>query len=169
MKKNFAQQLLLLCGTGYFLLFPVARLSGQSVGRQCISSYGSGISAESGVYGQTAGQAYGTTVNYSESPVVLHGFQQPSFYISGEESLREIRFKAFPVPANQFITLQSESLEKNVTVVVSDFAGKVLFREDVAEMLTYNIDCSNWVNGLFLVTISNPGIRSKTIKVIVSK
>ena len=75
----------------------------------------------------------------------------------------------YPNPANSSITISSnEEIEKSM-IQVTDISGKYIFSQKVQNLISHNINCASWVNGVYLITIYDSMQNSKTLRLIISK
>ncbi|MEO5582682.1 MAG: T9SS type A sorting domain-containing protein [Saprospiraceae bacterium] len=143
----------------------------QSIKRQVISSYGSSGITENVLISQTAGQAFSTIVS-TDHAIVTAGFQQPNIFLIEEIStpaFNHLNVLVYPNPARQSITIaSSEEIEKS-TIQVTDINGQSILSQKVMNLLSHNINCAAWANGVYLITIYDSKRNSKTLRLIISK
>ncbi|MEP7322571.1 MAG: T9SS type A sorting domain-containing protein [Saprospiraceae bacterium] len=154
----------------FFLTLPYGDYA-QSIKRQAISSYGSVGAVENVLISQTAGQAFNTTVS-SDNTTVISGFQQPSIFTLEEitaPAVKNLNVTVYPNPARQSITIAStEEIEKS-SILVTDVNGRSILSQKVVNLLSHNINCASWANGVYLITINDSKRSSKTLRLIISK
>ena len=143
----------------------------QSIKRQCISSYGASSVTDNVLISQTAGQSFNTTVS-SNNISVSQGFQQTNTF--SLEEINPILFKTlnisvYPNPATRSITISSLEEIAQSFIEVSDISGKHLLTEKVPNLRSHSINCSSWMNGIYLITIFDTQQNSKTLRLIISK
>lgn len=144
----------------------------QSVRRQCISSYGGGVSSENiGIY-QTGGQSYSTSSSSANGFTILPGFQQPvSFKIENiiSENLSRLNLTVFPNPAVYSLSIKSSEVIENARIQVLDIQGKVMLSNTVSQLQNYKIDCETWVNGTYFINVSDGNQNKSSLKLIIEK
>jgi len=172
MKRKQLQKNWLFYGiVALFVMIPFDNYS-QSVKRQCIPSFGSTGTADSISFEQTAGQSYFTAGYSEDNTAILQGFQQPkTFYIEdvSSSSLKNLELSVFPNPADYSFTIKSDEEIEQSFIQVVDINGKYVFSEKVTNLLIHDISCDAWVNGIYLITISDSDQNSKTLRLIISK
>ncbi|UKM65384.1 T9SS type A sorting domain-containing protein [Flavobacteriaceae bacterium GSB9] len=142
----------------------------QTIVRQSISSYGATSSQEGLSYAQTIGQAYNTQ-NVKNSNVA-QGFLQPvSYKIEKvvQVDFEALEVKVFPNPSQYRITLHSKSTLKEAYVVISNIQGNIIYDQKVQNLKEYNINCSSWAKGTYLIKIQDDNNKQSVSKLIISK
>lgn len=154
----------------FFLALPYNDYA-QSIKRQVISSYGAVGVTDNVLISQTAGQAFNTTVS-SDNTTVTAGFQQPNIFSLEEISapaVKNLNVMVYPNPARQSITIAStEEIEKSI-IQVTDVNGRSILSQKVVNLLSHNINCATWANGVYFITINDSKRSSKTLRLIISK
>ncbi|MFA6403736.1 MAG: T9SS type A sorting domain-containing protein [Salinivirgaceae bacterium] len=172
MEKLIFKEKLLLKVILMFLIYVPFSTQAQSVKRQCISSYGSTGKSISGVYLQTVGQPYNSTVSHENNYTFLPGFQQPIVLkVENMDAmpLQGIELKVFPNPTAYSVAIQSvESIEKAV-IHVMDLNGHVVLSDYAEKLETYNINCEAWANGTYFITVSDGNQNKNSLKLIINK
>lgn len=167
---NQIVKILLLC---LFIFSNSSFLQAQSIKRESISSYGATGVIGKVIIEQTVGQPYFTYNEATGNKVsVLSGFQQPSIFKitnKNEEALQNSNIRVFPNPANSIATLHSEEVIESSTVHIRNVHGKTILLEKVENLHTYKINCSNWENGIYFITISDKNYNLATLKLIIFK
>lgn len=144
-----------------------SKADAQTIKRQCIASTGSYITDNGTTVQQTIGQPYGTTSYYSNKTRFNPGFQQPVYRI---ETIRSrINATVFPNPASNQITIETTVLLEDVTIQILDIGGKLLLNENIKEFKNYTIDCSNWSNGTYLISLSDSKNDLYSSKLIITR
>jgi hypothetical protein len=156
------------------LIFSVAAssLSAQSVKRQVISSYGSSSVTENTSVSQTAGQSYNTTASSENKTAVLQGFQQPNkFIIEPIENADEFELELgiFPNPAEYSFTINSDTEIETAKLNVFDANGRIISGMEINNFISYEMQCSDWAPGVYLISIADQNNNSKTLRLIISK
>lgn len=155
------------CACLFFLLFFLPKADAQSLKRECIASSGSSVVNNGTSIHQTLGQPYNTTSYYSNNIRFNPGFQQPALRIENVKST--INAKIFPNPTSNQITLETTTLLENATIQIIDMSGKLLFNEKLRELKSFPIDCSNWSNGIYMITLSDAKSNLYSSKLIISR
>lgn len=169
LKINFTRALFI-----FLLMFSVAAssLSAQSVKRQVISSYGSSTVTEKTSVSQTAGQSYNTTASSENKTAVLQGFQQPNkFIIEPIENADEfeLQLEIFPNPAEYSFTINSDTEIETAKLSVFDANGRLISGKEINKFSSYEMQCSDWAPGVYLISIADQNNNSKTVRLIISK
>ena len=128
-------------------------LKSQTIQRQCIVSYAP--TAESGFIQQTAGQSF-STLCYAESQITVRpGFQQSLFFAEVapeiKQSLQLATLKAYPNPANYMLNIGCNQEINNASIFIYNNSGKLIYNDEINGTKEYQMDCSTWENGLYLV------------------
>jgi len=169
MKKK---PILFVAGPGIVLLFLLSGpVHAQSIKRQSIPAYGSSTQTETVSISQTAGQAYNTTVHPNEI-TVSPGFQQgPRYHVVQISApvLNTLNITVYPNPASHSVTLASDAEIEQAIISVTDVNGRFLHSEKVMKLTSHPLRCASWANGVYMITIQDPGRRVKTIRLIISK
>ena len=144
----------------------------QSVKRQCISCYGTIVTSGNNSIEQTVGQPYNTIASYENKISVLPGFQQSVVFKvlktdSGETD--GFRLSVFPNPATYSVIIQSMEPIENSTIRVLNLDGKVILSDYAEQLQTYNIDCSAWSSGIYIITVSDKHQIKSSMKLIINK
>ncbi len=144
----------------------------QTVRRQCISSYGAGVTSENVAIYQTGGQAYATSSSSANGFTILPGFQQPlAFKVENviSENLSRLNLKVFPNPAVYSLSIKSSEVIENARIQVMDVQGKVMMSNTVSQLQNYKIDCETWTNGTYFITVSDGNQNKSSLKLIIEK
>lgn len=155
------------CVCLFFLLFFLPKADAQSLKRECVASSGSSVVNNGTSIHQTLGQPYNTTSYYSNNIRFNPGFQQPALRVENIKST--INAKIFPNPTSNQITLETTTLLENATIQIIDMSGKLLFNEKLRELKSFAIDCSNWSNGIYMITLSDAKSDLYSSKLIISR
>lgn len=163
----------LRCNGNILLLFAFlsvcffSKVNAQTLKRQCISSAGNYILESGTTVQQTIGQSYGTTSFYTNKTRYNPGFQQPVFSLQTYHST--INATVFPNPASKQITIETNLTLENVIIQIMELSGKFVLNEKINEFKSYTINCANWSNGIYLITLSNSKNNLYSSKLIISK
>ena len=144
----------------------------QSVERQCISSYGANVTSENVIFNQTAGQPYNTTASYIKELSLLHGFQQPVMFKVAPINSTLISNKSqhvYPNPAVYSVTLESEEVIEDALIHIYDINGKLIFSKQASQFVKCNINCEDWQNGNYLITIRDKNKNRSTLILTINK
>ena len=155
----------------------VGRGFAQTLKRQCIASTGnssslsilpSPIGEGLGVrFQQTIGQSYGTTSFYTNKTRYNPGFQQPVFSVETIKS--SINATVFPNPTSNQVTIETNLTLENVIIQIIELSGKPVLNEKINEFKSYTINCADWSNGVYLITLSDSKNNLYSSKLIISK
>ncbi len=148
-----------------FIFFSQAK--SQTLQRQSISSAGSTMSANGNLVRQTIGQSYGTTSYYSNEMRYNPGFQQPVFRVETISST--ISASVFPNPTSKQVTIETSIVIENAIVHITDMNGKLLLHETIATLKTYSLNCSDWADGVYFITLSDSRHNLYASKLIIAK
>lgn len=170
MKKNHFLKNLIFRGGCVALCFFAYNVMGQTVIRQCISSYATS-SSNGLVTGQTVGQSYSTQSLSHTGTTVLQGFQQPETFLVEEidvESIYDLDVKVYPNPATHRIAFKTLEQSDKWSVNIYDAKGAQLSFESPTTLDEFEVACDTWQKGVYLMKISN-GKTVKTLKVLIEK
>lgn len=156
------------------LIFAITSLSmgsmhAQSIKRQVISPIGGNGLAGSVYVQQTAGQSYNTNSFSGSEFSIRQGFQQPSVFNAEIIENKNISLGLFPNPAVYSVTLESSELVEVANISVSDVTGKLIYMEKAENFMSKTINCSEWVNGTYFITITGNRGEKSTSKLIINK
>jgi hypothetical protein len=70
-----------------------------------------------------------------------------------QEAVKNETLKVYPNPANELLFIESEITLKNVSLLVRDVTGKVLFTKNADELINFTIDLTQFVPGSYILTI----------------
>lgn len=149
------------------LLVFLSEAGAQTLKRESVSSSGSSVIINGASLQQTIGQPYGTNSNYGNKTRFNPGFQQPVFRI--ETIKTTINAKVFPNPASNQVTIETLKMLENVLVQIMDMNGKLVLNEKLNEFSSYAINCSDWSNGMYLITLSDAKSDLYSSKLIISR
>lgn len=174
MRKNFTKHKWILYGSILLLGIVPYNSFSQSVKRQSISSYGAANHEGNNVMvSSTAGQSYNSTGFTTSETSLLPGFQQSGTFsvedVINPEPFRTLNLTAFPNPATYSVTLHSTEEITSSIIRVVDINGREVFHEKVSALHSYIIDCGNWNNGIYFITVTDDADNFKTLKLIISK
>jgi len=144
----------------------------QSVKRQCISSYGAIVTTNNASFGQTVGQPYSTAISFENTTAILQGFQQPVvFQVETINSglLKDLNLNVYPNPAAISVTIKSMEVINNAIIRVNDLNGKLILSEKVIQLQLYDINCTGWKNGIYIVTVSDKNQNKSSLKLTIDK
>jgi len=79
---------------------------------------------------------------------------------------KEQFFRISPVPANDFIQIQSHIGSRKVVIMVSDLTGKVILDTSFLPSENYRINVSHWDEGIYVLILSTEDIF-ETRKIVV--
>lgn len=156
-----------ICLGLFILLIFFSTGDAQTLKRQCVASTGSYVSENGVTLQQTIGQPYGTTPYYSNTTRYTPGFLQPVFRIENIKS--SIDATIFPNPTSNQVTIESTIILENVLIQIVDINGKILLNQKIAEFKTYTIDCSNWSNGAYVISLADAKNSLYSSKLIITR
>lgn len=139
----------------------------QTLKRECVASAGSSIITNGTAIQQTIGQSYGTTSFYTNKTRYNPGFQQPVFSVETIKS--SINATVFPNPSSSQITIETNLTLENVIIQIIELSGKLVLNEKLNEFKSYTINCADWSNGVYLITLSDSKNNLYPSKLIISK
>lgn len=116
---------------------------------------------------QTVGQPYSTTTRYEDNITYRPGFQQPIFKVNLIHST--INMDVYPNPATNWVTLNSSKTLLNVHIQVVDITGKLIVEEKLDEFKTYTINCQEWGNGMYVISLADDTNNSYSSKLVILK
>lgn len=144
----------------------------QTVERQCISSYGAVVATSHVALEQTVGQPYSTSVSFLNTTAILPGFQQPVVFrveaIFSELS-KDIDLKVYPNPAACSVKIQSGKAIENAMIQVTDLNGKIILSEQAMQLHIYDINCTAWKSGIYIITVSDKYHNKSSHRLIINK
>lgn len=139
----------------------------QTLKRQTIASAGNCVTENGTTVQQTIGQPYNTTSYYSNKIRYNPGFLQPVFRV--ETIKATINATIYPNPASNQITIETTEVLEDVIIRVIDITGKLLLNEKLSELKSYTIDCSNWSNGVYVLSLYDAKSNLFSAKLIISR
>lgn len=141
----------------------------QSVKRQSIGTIGTTYHSESLTVQQSVGQPYQTSSYASNGSELLPGFIQPVNYSSSIVSTTfSVQINIFPNPATEMVSfIVNENLE-DLSLEVYEQTGKLIYREEIHSLGAYKLNCSKWMNGIYMISIKDVfgnSYRSTLVKI----
>ena len=167
MKNSYFQSRILLTA---MLFFITIGSKAQSIQRQSISSTGTYNQTDGVLIQQTIGQPYATGGYYANDLVLRPGFQQ--FSNIKLELIRppaEFSLNVYPNPVIQSVTIESREVIDQAFIQVTDLNGRITIKENVADLRTHVINCNEWPNGIYFITLYNKNKNIFSSKIIKSK
>ncbi len=167
-RKSLVKLILLL------MLFSPVFTQAQSIKRQSVSSYGSSFKSEEFTIKQTAGQTFFTSAYYETNLSILPGFLQPPVLTAvteknKSESLKSLNLTVFPNPASHSVTIFSHEPLEKASITVKNIEGKTIMTDKSTNLQTYKINCMDWVNGIYFITVNDTNKSETTLKLIINK
>ncbi len=140
----------------------------QSLKRQVIASVGTSVMSNSILIQQTIGQPYHTATFYSNDVSFRPGFHQP-FSLSSELAKPSIdqSVTVYPNPATSSFSINAPDLPLSY-MRVTDINGLMVFEKKISDPPT-NLNCQNWLNGLYVITVFDQNGKQYSSKLIVNK
>lgn len=143
-------------------------LFSQSVIRQSVGTIGATYQLTGLIIQQSIGQPYATGSYYSNGIENRPGFIQPNeFELELVNSSFLVSINAYPNPATYTIRFNSSISLEDVTVSVFGMDGQMIFQREVQNLNDWELNCQSWVNGTYLIMISDlrgNKYQSKVIK-----
>ncbi|MEX1003547.1 MAG: T9SS type A sorting domain-containing protein [Crocinitomicaceae bacterium] len=141
--------------------------SGQSIKRQSIGSIGTTYHSENITIQQSVGQVYNTY--RTDGSATFPGFIQPLTYKSSAESTKVVnQLFVYPNPASSSVQLNLDHRISGAEISVYDQVGRTVYFEKVGEISTYELDCSSWSNGLYIISVKDDSDHLYKSKLIVN-
>lgn len=170
-EKLFYHQKLYL-GVFVCLFIGLHATNAQSIKRQSIASYGSSGATEGILFHQSIAQPYQTSAVYGGGVAILPGFQQPvslkvEKLIPGNNL--GLSLKVFPNPATIAVTIQSEKLIPSSLINVVDINGKIIWSEEVNDLVSYTLNCVSWKEGVYFLKVFAGDVNVSSSKLIIQK
>lgn len=173
--NDFSRSIRLYFAIAFFFIIGLSQGNAQTIQRQSIGICGANMVAEGILVKQTIGQPYATATYYENGIGFRPGFQQPSVS-SSQKSFNEkelvqpgISLTVYPNPAASSVRIKSEEVITNGLLRVMDSKGRLVVNDQIAELKNHLINCENWDNGLYLISVSTEGHTSYSAKLIISK
>ncbi len=154
------------------LAFSPGFIFGQSIQRQCISSYGASGTAGQVTFLQTAGQSFGTTTQGESSTGTTPGFQQSiTLKVLTVKSPidKTLNLDVYPNPAASSINIESREPMDHLSLTVINSLGQVRLTRYLNNTGAFKLDCSHWENGIYFINATNDQKISETIKIVIAK
>ena len=170
-RKLFTKKLLLFGGAIVLFSLPNC-VFGQTIARQSISSYGATSLTGGVTLSQTAGQSYSTSTGNKVNPTVNQGFQQPGTFVIEKVKYDlpgELDIKIFPNPSSSKVFINSTKELGNCSIKIVNYQGRCLISEKVTQFTNYQLNCETWVNGIYIITITDMNNNTQTSQLIISK
>lgn len=143
-------------------------LYGQSVIRSTISSYGGSYSSDGITVQHTTGQPYQTRSYYDSPMEARPGFIQPTqLMVELIRSTFTVDLNVYPNPAASSIAFKLEEDIEDATINVIDLSGNSIYEEAIPSLRGYQLDCSSWSNGTYMIFLKDKEgntYQSKLIK-----
>lgn len=90
-------------------------------------------------------------------------------YINATASIDDkeevVGMTAYPNPANNFITINTNGLSDHYTVRITDVLGKVVYTDEAGPVK--KIDTGDFKNGVYLISVMEKGVTIQTRRVVV--
>lgn len=156
----------------FLIITAASSLQAQTIQRQCISAYGSSSKVGNATISQTAGQSFNTLSSSENKTAVLQGFQQPNKFIIEDitdPKENNLLIGIFPNPAIYSVTLTSEVEIANAEIRIFDANGRIISNEKISNFSSCEINCQDWSAGTYLITVSDGGLNTKTLRLIITK
>ena len=139
----------------------------QSIQRQCIGSGGNYMFTNGTLIQQTVGQPYTTLNRYEDNITYRPGFQQPVFKVKLIRT--NIKMDVYPNPATNWVTLKSTKTLMNVQIQLVEITGKIIVNQSIEEFQTHTINCEEWGNGMYIISLADNANNSYSSKLVILK
>jgi len=91
------------------------------------------------------------------------------FGSTGVDEIADIKFKCYPNPASNFITVLTDGLVSEATVSITDLSGRTFLQQNLSNGFSAtNVDVQNLNTGIYLLTLESKGNR-KVERVVISR
>jgi hypothetical protein len=142
----------------------------QTLQRECAASAGTVATVEGILISQTVGQCYVTTGYSGQDFSLLPGFQQPPVVARLQNHPADFfHLTLHPNPASYYFLLESDITLEDADFRVSDLSGRSVLHERISGLKNITVDCREWSEGVYALTVLDRYGRSRTLKLIVSK
>lgn len=109
------------------------------------------------------GNVTATTVTSVPGGTTTYTLDNPEF------DTAKLNIKMYPNPAQDFVAIQSDLLDRNLEVTLIDELGKVIKRQEILQGSTLTIfDLETVYNGIYILKVSD-GKKDKSYKLIINK
>ncbi len=145
---------------------------GQTIKRECISSYGFSGSVGQVYIAQTIGQTYSTKPKHEDKSYVIQGFQQSNTFKleiidAGLTDILEL--KVYPNPAKYSVVISSQEILETCYLDIYDEMGRPILNKEIENMSRYELNCESWDDGIYIVKVYDKDQKQQTLKLIISK
>jgi len=147
-------------------------IQAQTVRRQSVSSYapaaGQGITALE----QTAGQPFSTLACEEITTPLRQGFQQPlrlKSVIMQPGRSAGLQLSLHPNPSEGPVQLRIFGQPENAEIKILDCTGRLLLSKNGPWTGSFNINCSEWAEGVYFIIVTDHNNRIGTSKLIINK
>lgn len=152
------------------ILLEANSISSQTIKRQTISCVGSSGTTDGVAMQQTIGQPYFTKAHYDNSIGLRPGFQQFSkVRVETIDNDTKLNVNIFPNPASYLVSIESSEVIENGVIQLFDINGRLIFKEKIDLFKNYAINCENYQNGVYFITIHDEQNNKCTSKLIITK
>lgn len=163
------------CVLSLMVILPFVTCPGnaQSIKRQTISSLGAGGYSGNLFVSHTVGQPFFTS-GFGDSELRVNpGFQQAVTAgikkKTGEEK-NLFNLTIYPNPASHSINVVPPEVLKDAVIRIADIHGRIMYNEKILENDHYIINCSNWGNGIYFISVVDANRQNnQSYKVLISK
>lgn len=172
--KDRSQVIGICLAFALFLLGGLLEGQAQSIRRQSIGISGANMVSDGLLVKQTIGQPYATATYYENGIGFRPGFQQPAASASrsmiAQELLQSsVALSIYPNPAASSVRIENIEGVTNGLLKIMDSKGRLMVSKQLSEGESHSINCENWSNGLYLISVSSEGNASYSSKLIISK
>lgn len=154
----------------FVALFFALDAQAQALIRSTTGSNGSSANIDGITIQQSIGQPYSTSGYYSNEVGYRPGFQQlTNFTLEVLELPVTVSLNMYPNPATYSVNMVSSEVLDNALISVKDISGKLILEESLTDFKTYKMNCESWLNGIYLITLSDRKNNRHTSKLIINK
>lgn len=144
----------------------------QSIRRETVASIGSYSFGDNDkiLVRQTIGQPYATKPVHGNNFFYNSGFQQTFMKLESIDSdMKLIKLNVFPNPATYSVVIESNEALKDALILVTDMSGQIILKQTVAELKSFQINCSSWTSGIYCINLSDKENHRYSSKLIITK
>ena len=172
--KDFSRGPCLFFSMAFFVVLGLSDADAQSLRRQSIGISGANMVSNGLLVKQSVGQPYATATYYENGLGFRPGFQQPvssvlRTIIGKELSSSNLQLQLYPNPATSSVRIESAEEITNGILKVMDSHGRLVVNQPLSDVKGLSLNCENWMNGLYLISVSTEGRVSYSSKLIISK
>lgn len=121
----------------YLIAFACVQMYGQDLSPDAIVSSGGDFSSSAGMLSFSLGECVIETLNQSNG-TLTQGFQQGDYDVVSFvlDPASNLQMTVYPVPAKDFIKIETRNLSGNFHAALYDLSGKVVLSKDLTDKTT---------------------------------